>query len=120
MTDKQLHLVLFLIVQGYQDDIMNNSSDFAEKAEAMGLPKLIQDCTQHNPDLSDTLSYVLERVEESRELILNISSKSRASSSSSMTTRSSSKARKESAMEIEESEEEVIRKRKAEAAAKRR
>ena len=66
-------------------------------------------------DLADTVAYALERVEESRELILNVKGSSRQRTSS-MVTRS--KARKESL--TEETEEDLAKKRKAEAAAKRR
>ena len=70
--------VCYLIIQGYQDDIMTHDSDFAMFAEELELItglNVALNCVNKEVDMKEVeelLVYTIERVNEARELILNI------------------------------------------------
>jgi hypothetical protein len=80
VTARQLHRALFLINQGYKDDLVNNVSDFTVAAEEAGLPDLLVAVRDtpvedvRSEELLELVVYTLERSNEARALILNIES----------------------------------------------
>lgn len=101
-----------LVIQGYQDDISANETEFADMAERINLIGLITDVAQNykDPELQDVIDYTLERANDSRELILNLESRKKEGSKTSPSREGGSVG----------DEEEMARKRRAAAAASRR
>ena len=112
MTSKQVHYICLIIIQGYQDDITTNETDFADRAESIQLIQLLTDLAENYKDseLQDVITHTLERANDSRELILNLESRSKGSKGSSSLKDGGKK----------ETDEEIARKRRAAAAASRK
>lgn len=78
LSPKMVIQVCYLIMQGYQDDIMTNESDFAKFAEELDFVGLLQKALEpaneelKTKELSEYIQYTLDRANEARELILNI------------------------------------------------
>lgn len=116
VTPKHVHYVCLLVIQGYQDDIVANETEFADRAETIQVVRLLQDVANNYKDfeIQDVVAYTMERVNDSRELILNLDSKNTSSSGSSSQTKEVVGGGKG------DSDEEMARKRRAAAAASRR
>eukprot|EP00095_Tigriopus_kingsejongensis_P008844 maker-scaffold15_size728074-snap-gene-2.18 protein:Tk08844 transcript:maker-scaffold15_size728074-snap-gene-2.18-mRNA-1 annotation:"ubiquitin-protein ligase e3 component n-recognin-" len=100
LAPKMVIQICYLVMQGYQDNIMSNESDFAMAAEEIDLVGLLNKALDPvNPELktkeiSEHIQYTLDRANEARELILNISRSGERESSSNKSDQEEAQARK--------------------------